>query len=131
MKRDYEILNYCISFDENHKIHVKVDPKQMMRESGVRGNSDDDGSESDLSNRAELTNRSSLGLDKSPEQLKPGQQGGDHVTMTEEYFEAKLHIQRVKMSMRRNILRRTQSEDLYWAECQKREPNSTAVLFEH
>ena len=37
--------------------------------------------------------------------------------MTEEYFEAKLHLQRIKMSTRRNILRRTMSEDLYWANC--------------
>ena len=62
MKRDYEILNHCISFDENGKIHVKYDPKKMMRESGVRGNSvDDDDSSDNLSNRADLTNRSSFG----------------------------------------------------------------------
>jgi 6-phosphogluconolactonase/glucosamine-6-phosphate isomerase/deaminase len=44
------------------------------------------------------------------------------IMLTDEYFDEKLHMQRVKMSMRRNILRRTLSEDLYWADCQKNEP---------
>ena len=47
----------------------------------------------------------------------PGQFTKIDIMLTEEYFESKLHLQRKKMSMRRNILRRTVSEDLYWADC--------------
>ena len=33
----------------------------------------------------------------------------------EDYFDFKLHQQRLQMSMRRNVLKRTLSEDLTWA----------------
>ena len=42
---------------------------------------------------------------------------------TDEYFEAMLHKQRMRMSIRRNILRRTLSEDLMWADCLKNDPS--------
>ncbi len=42
LKRDFEILNHCIAFDENDKMLIRYNPKQMIRQSGVRGNSTDD-----------------------------------------------------------------------------------------
>ena len=43
--------------------------------------------------------------------------------MSDAYFETKLQQQRLKMSMRRNILRRTLSEDLQWGDCIKNDPS--------
>lgn len=43
--------------------------------------------------------------------------------MTDEYFELKKQKDKFKMSMRRNILRRTLSEDLDWAHCLQADPN--------
>jgi hypothetical protein len=47
LKRDFEILNCCIQFDSSGKMHIRYNPKQMMRHSGVRGNSADSSANSD------------------------------------------------------------------------------------
>ena len=52
LKRDFEILNHCISFDQNEKMVIKYNPKQMIRQSGVRGNSADDDNSSKSSSEA-------------------------------------------------------------------------------
>lgn len=41
-----------------------------------------------------------------------------------DHFEAKLQMQRIQMAMRRNILRKTHSEDLYWAQCLKNDQST-------
>jgi hypothetical protein len=52
-----------------------------------------------------------------------GKQTRDPRIFSDEYFDAKLQQQRLRMSMRRNILRRTLSEDLQWANCIKNDPS--------
>ena len=48
LKRDHEILNHCISFDANDKMHVKFSPKLMMRYSESGSNDSEDDSFDDL-----------------------------------------------------------------------------------
>jgi hypothetical protein len=101
---------------------VRGNPKELIRCSGIRGNSaddDDNSSDCSLTPRETFQPCAEVQLDGQP--LK-----------TDEYFETKLYLQRVRMSMRRNILRRTLSEDLYWeGECQEQKPTEEKQDIRH
>lgn len=97
-------MNHCITFDDaSGKMHVKFSPKLMMRYSGADGSTDsaEEDSCDDPQQPLEIADR-----EKEIQELDK-----QHV--------ARLHMQRTKNAMRWNILRRTMSLDLYWAECQK------------
>ena len=104
LKRDHEILNHCISFDANDKMHVKFSPKLMMRYSDSGSTDSEDDSFDDLREQQPVS--SAEDREKEIEEL-------------ERQHKVRLHMQRTKNAMRWNILRRTMSLDLYWAECQK------------
>lgn len=89
-------------------MHVKFSPKLMMRYSGVRGSGSTDEGSSCEDNDLQQSNISVAPEDREKE-IEP----------LEKQDAQRLHLQRMKNSMRWNILRRTMSEDLYWAECQK------------
>jgi hypothetical protein len=88
-----------------------------MRSANINtANSSDSGSEERKSNR------------RPKNQIMGGpmefcKQTKDPRIFSDEYFDAKLQQQRLRMSMRRNILRRTLSEDLQWANCIKNDPS--------
>lgn len=50
-------MNHCISFDDTGKMHVRYNPNEMIKQSGVRGNSADDDESDDLSEQ-DMANQS-------------------------------------------------------------------------
>lgn len=105
LKRDHEILSRCINIDALGAIKVAENPLKLMTTSSA--DETDSGSEEHKSPR----------LNRQPAQKLKKR------LLSDEYFDAKLQQQRLKMSMRRNILRRTLSEDLQWADCIKNDPS--------
>jgi hypothetical protein len=45
--RDYEILNSCISFDTNDKMHIKFNPKPFIKQTDMRVSSSSSQADSD------------------------------------------------------------------------------------
>lgn len=103
LKHDQEILNRCITIDESEKVKIHGNPISLMKKaSGDAEDSHSDGEERKSprqSRSRHLLHQSSLSRNLP-------------VLFSDAYFEAKLQQQRLRMSMRRNILRRTLSEDL-------------------
>lgn len=111
LKRDSEILNRCIQIDEQGTFKVRESPLQLMHTASVNV---------ELSGESESEERK---RDRRPKHRMMAAQSKQTRIFSDEYFDAKLQQQRLRMSMRRNILRRTLSEDLQWADCIKNDPS--------
>jgi hypothetical protein len=59
-------LNHCIQFDDNDKLHVRYNPKELIKQSGIRGNSADDDDESSDNLSAEATATPNVSQWKEP-----------------------------------------------------------------